>query len=66
VIAIQILQSSVGLSAADGENLSNRSESSLAVVLYLLSIGALYKFVNKYTPLLLVLMSAIAGQFLFV
>lgn len=66
VIAIQILQSSVSMSAADGGTLSNPSESALAAVLYLLAMGALYKFVNKYTPLLLVSMSAIAGQFLFI
>jgi hypothetical protein len=63
VIAIQILQSSVGVSAVDSETLS--TESALAAVLYILAIGALYKFSNKYTPLLLVLIGAIAGQFLF-
>lgn len=45
---------------------SNFSHSALAAVLYLLAIGALYMFVNKYTPLLLVIMGAITGQFLFV
>ncbi|KUL82177.1 hypothetical protein ZTR_09556 [Talaromyces verruculosus] len=66
VIAIQILQASVSVFAAEGGTLSDPSESALAAVLYLLAMGALYKFVNKYTPLLLVLMGAIAGQFLFI
>ena len=66
MIAIQILQSSVSVSAADSRALSGPSESALAAVLYLLAIGALYKFVNKYTPLLLVIMSAVTGQFLFI
>lgn len=66
MIAIKILQSSVSVFAAEGGALSDPSESALAAVLYLLAMGALYKFVNKYTPLLLVLMGAIAGQFLFI
>jgi hypothetical protein len=37
-----------------------------AAVLYMLALGVLYKFTNKYTPLLLVIMGAVAGQFLFV
>lgn len=65
MIAIQILQSSVSISAADGGTLPGFSDSALAAVLYLLAMGALYKFINKYTPLLLVIMGAIAGQFLF-
>ncbi|KAE8549082.1 hypothetical protein EYB25_007597 [Talaromyces marneffei] len=66
VIAIQILQSSIGVPTASSEIVSSRSESALAAVLYILAIGALYKFTNKYTPLLLVIIGAIAGQFLFV
>ncbi|EFQ97359.1 chromate transporter [Nannizzia gypsea CBS 118893] len=37
-----------------------------AAVLYVLALGALYKFSNKYTALLLVIIGAVAGQFLFV
>ncbi len=37
-----------------------------AAVLYMISLGILYKLNNKYTPLLLVVCGAVAGQFLFV
>jgi hypothetical protein len=40
--------------------------SASAAVLYVVTLAALYKFTNKYTPLLLVVIGAIAGQFLFV
>mgnify|MGYP006902567526 FL=1 len=41
-------------------------ESALAAVLYVVASAVLYKFTNKYTPLLLIAVGAIAGQFLFV
>lgn len=37
-----------------------------AAVLYLLALAVVYKFTNKYTPLLLVIVGAVSGQFLFV
>jgi chromate transport protein ChrA len=40
--------------------------SSVAAVLYVLSLAALYSFRKSYVPLLLVIFGAIAGQFLFV
>jgi hypothetical protein len=40
--------------------------SGIAAVLYMLALAALYKFTNKWTPLLLLAVGAIAGQFLFV
>ncbi|EED24596.1 chromate transport protein, putative [Talaromyces stipitatus ATCC 10500] len=68
VIAIQMLQSSVrgthNVSSPD-TSLSDSLQSPLAAVIYMLALGALYKFTNKYTPLLLVVVGAIAGQFLF-
>jgi hypothetical protein len=42
------------------------SESASAAVLYIIALAALYKSTNKYTPLVLVIIGAIAGQFLFV
>lgn len=42
------------------------AQSGNAAVLYLVALGALYKFTNKYTPLVLVVVGAIAGQFIFV
>lgn len=42
------------------------AQTGPAAVLYILALGALYKFNNKYTALLLVIMGATAGQFLFV
>jgi hypothetical protein len=42
------------------------SRSALAAVLYVIALAALYKFTNKYTPIILVVVGAIAGQFLFV
>jgi single-stranded DNA-specific DHH superfamily exonuclease len=42
------------------------SESASAAVLYIIALAALYNFTNKYTPLVLVAIGAIAGQFLFV
>lgn len=42
------------------------SQSASAAVLYVIALAALYKFANKYTPLVLVVIGAIAGQFLFI
>ena len=46
--------------------LEKGSESGPAAVLYLVALGVLYKSTNKLTPLLLVLIGAIAGQFIFI
>lgn len=37
-----------------------------AAVLYLLALGILYKFTNKWTAILLLVGAAVTGQFLFV
>ena len=46
--------------------LRRTSDSATAAVLYLIALGVLYKFTNKYTALLLLAGGAVAGQFLFV
>jgi hypothetical protein len=70
IIALQTLHSSLEVSgsmtaAALPDNVINAGSAS-AAVLYVVALAALYKFTNKYTPLLLVAVGAIAGQFLFV
>jgi hypothetical protein len=70
IIALQTLHSSLEVSdsmtaAALPQNVIN-AESASASVLYVVALAALYKFTNKYTPLLLVAIGAVAGQFLFV
>jgi hypothetical protein len=49
-----------------GEVIDTTAQVGPAAVLYMLALVALYKFTNKYIALLLVIMGAIAGQFLFV
>jgi hypothetical protein len=71
IIAAQTLKSSVGGSSITaGEDInaivSSVSESATTAVLYVLALAVLYQFTNKYTPLLLVVVGAISGQFLFI
>lgn len=70
IIALQTLHSSLevpdSVTAAVLPQTVINAESSSAAVLYIVALAALYKFTNKYTPLLLVAVGAIAGQFLFV
>jgi hypothetical protein len=63
VIAAQILDASVH---GDPKTLSEAANSGPAALLYMLALAVLYKFTNKYTPLVLLACGAIAGQFLFV
>jgi hypothetical protein len=49
-----------------GEAITATAQVGPAAILYLLALVVLYKFTNKYTALLLVIMGAVAGQFLFV
>lgn len=42
------------------------AKSAPAAVIYIVALAALYKFTNKYTPIILVVVGAVAGQFLFV
>jgi hypothetical protein len=46
--------------------LNRISHTGSAAVLYVVALGVLYKFTNKYTPLLLLAGGAVAGQFIFV
>jgi hypothetical protein len=70
IIAAQILKSSVegaALKSADlAETYARISQVGPAAVLYLIALGVLYKFTNKYTALLLLAAGAVAGQFIFV
>ncbi len=63
IITLQILESSVH---GDPKTLDQAANSGPAAVLYMLALAALYKFTNKFTPLVLLASGAIAGQFLFV
>ncbi|UNI19315.1 hypothetical protein JDV02_005506 [Purpureocillium takamizusanense] len=72
IIAAQILKASIEgpLNKLKGkpvdEMISTTAQVGPAAVLYLLALAALYKFTSKYTAPLLVILGAIAGQFLFV
>ncbi|KAJ9145203.1 Chromate transport protein [Coniochaeta hoffmannii] len=72
VIAAQILKASVEGSLDRvrdktlGEAITATAQVGPAAVLYVLALAVLYKFTNKYTALLLVIVGAVAGQFLFV
>jgi hypothetical protein len=71
IIAAQTLKSSVEGSSITTQNDTNVSigsvsENATAAALYVLALAGLYKFANKYTPLLLVVTGAISGQFLFI
>jgi hypothetical protein len=71
VIAVQLFQSSIQWSASSDDTdiaifIEQISQNGAAAVLYMLALAALYKFSNKYTPMILVAAGAIAGQFLFV
>lgn len=47
------------------ERLKNASDNSLAAVMYMLTLSSLYKFTNKYTAIVLVVVGALTGQYLF-
>ena len=73
IIAAQILKSSVEGSPRKEEiggsvnaALSRIAHTGSAAVIYVVALGVLYKFTNKYTPLLLLASGAVAGQFIFV
>jgi hypothetical protein len=63
IIAVQILEASVHGKPKTPVEAAN---SGLAAVLYILALAILYKFTNKWTPLVLLACGAVAGQFLFV
>ncbi|RPA98347.1 chromate transporter [Choiromyces venosus 120613-1] len=79
VIAVEILKSAVGgrnngdfedANAAVKEDMKVVLKESVmaatAAVLYIVGLAVLYRFLNKWTPLLLLAAGAIAGQFLFI
>jgi diacylglycerol kinase len=72
VIAAQILKSAIegSLDKVKGKPIEEAvrvtAQVGPAAVLFVLALAILYKFTNKYTPLLLVIMGAVMGQFLFV
>ena len=71
VIAAQTLRASVygsSITTQDdtGITTANVSEDAICAALYVLALAALYKFANKYTPILLVIIGAVSGQFLFI
>ncbi|KAH6605292.1 hypothetical protein Trco_006999 [Trichoderma cornu-damae] len=72
IIAVQILKTSIegSLDKVKDKPVDEvtriTAEIGPAAVLYMLSLAVLYKFTNKYTALLLVIIGAVTGQFLFV
>lgn len=72
VIAAQILKASVEGSVDRvkdkplAEAITATAQVGPAAVLYILALVVLYKFTNKYTALLLVIVGAVTGQFIFV
>lgn len=70
IVAVDILKASVNFSGfiinpSVDQRLDNASENALAAVLYMLGLAVLYKFTNKYTIIVLVVVGAISGQYLF-
>jgi hypothetical protein len=63
IVATQILKSSVH---GEPTTIPKAADAGPAAVLYMIGLAVLYKFTNKYAPLLLLASGAIAGQFIFV
>ena len=72
VIAAQILRASIEgpLDKVKDSSIDKAigiiAQAGTVAVLCMMSLMVLYKFTNKYVTLLLVIMGAVAGQFLFV
>ena len=49
-----------------GDVINTVAQVGPSSVLYLVALAVLYKSTNKYTALMLVIVGAVAGQFLFV
>jgi hypothetical protein len=45
--------------------IANAAQSGIAAVVFTVALAVLYKFTNKWTPIVLVISGAVAGQFLF-
>jgi xanthine/uracil permease len=70
IVAADLLEASVNFPGFNDnptveQRLDNVSKNALAAVVYLLTLGVLYKFTNKYTAIILVVVGALAGQYLF-
>ena len=70
IVAADLLEASVNFpgfitNPSVEERLKTISNNSVAAVLYMLTLSALYKFTSKYTAIVLVVVGALAGQHLF-
>jgi hypothetical protein len=70
IVAADLLEASVNFpgfvtNPSMDERLQNISDNSLAAVLYMLTLSVLYEFTNRYTAIILVVVGALAGQYLF-
>jgi hypothetical protein len=72
IIAFEILKSSIKGAERNFHikpveaAIAQAANSGSAAVLYLVALGTLYKFSNKWVALLLIAFGAVAGQFIFV
>ncbi|KAF2623818.1 chromate transporter [Macroventuria anomochaeta] len=71
VISFEILKSSVQGTERDFLTkpvelaIAKAAQSGIAAVVFTVALAVLYKFANKWTPIVLVISGAVAGQFLF-
>jgi uncharacterized membrane protein YqgA involved in biofilm formation len=70
IVAADLLEASVNFPGFNDrpsmeERLDNISKNALAAVVYMVTLAALYKFTNKYTAIILVIVGALVGQYLF-
>ena len=71
IVAIDILKAGVGFQGyTTPTTVAAASEiaagDAVSAVIYMLALSVLYKFTHKYTAILLLLVGALAGQFLFI
>jgi Na+-transporting methylmalonyl-CoA/oxaloacetate decarboxylase beta subunit len=71
VISFEILKSSIQGTERDflakpvELAIGKAAQSGIAAVVFTVALAVLYKFTNKWTPIVLVVCGAVAGQFLF-
>jgi hypothetical protein len=71
VISFEILKSSIQGTERDfqvkpvEQAIARAAQSGIAAVVFTIALAVLYKFTNKWTPIVLVISGAVAGQFLF-
>ncbi|KAH7112568.1 chromate transporter-domain-containing protein [Dendryphion nanum] len=72
VISFEILESSIQGTERDFLTkpmelaIAKAAQSGIAAVIFTVALAVLYKFTNKWTPIVLVISGAVAGQFLFI